>query len=148
MSNEISSEKTLLKRTITVKSLVTDAFREKAKQDLSQEQELIKSQQESLEAQYSQSLQQLEAATRQGQNVAQAMDQLHRDANQKRAQLANLEREVNTQLNNLDKVENGAYVITGQLDNFVEVNVGENLYDRIRGSEILLKDGIVTAILG
>ena len=141
-------ETTLLKRTITVKSMVTSEFREKATEDLSEELNLIQSQKESLETQFNESLQQLENAARQGQNVSQAMNQLHNEASQKRGQLNNLEQEVSTQISNLDKVEDGAYVITGQLDNFVEVKVGQNLYDRIRGSEILLKDGIVTAILG
>ena len=137
-----------LKRTITVKSMVTDEFRQKATKDLSEELGVIDGQIDQLENQFQQSLKQLEDAARQGHNVSRQMDQLHRDANGKRNQLQNLKKEVSTQLNNLDKVENGAYVITGQLENFVDVKVGENLYKRIRGSEILLKDGVITAILG
>ena len=137
-----------LKRTVTVKSMVTDEFRHRAKSELSEEHTLIRTQLDQLEAQYQQSLKQLEEAARQGHNVACQMDQLHREANGKRQQLAGVEQELSKQLENLDKVQNGAYITTGQLENFAEVNVGDNLYEKIRGAEILIKDGVVTAILG
>lgn len=142
------SDKTLVKRNVTIKSQVTDEFREKAQSELTDEVATIDNQLKSLESQYQQSLQQLEELARQGHNVARQMDQLHQDARSKQQQLQTLKAEVSKQLANLDKVSNGDYVITGQLENFIEVSVGDNIYEKIRGAEILLKDGVVTAILG
>jgi chromosome segregation ATPase len=144
----IAMESVTLKRTIVVKSQVTDTFRERANGELGEEVKTIDQQLSQLENQYQQSLQQLENLTRQGQNVARQLDQLHKEYIGKRQQLHNLKGEVSTQLRNLDKVQNGEYVITGQLENFVDVKIGDNLYDKIRGAEILINDGMITAILG
>jgi chromosome segregation ATPase len=141
------SEKVLLKRSIIVKSQVTDEFRQKASQELGEETKTIESQLAQLESQYQQSLRQLEDMARQGQNVSKQMDQLHREVQTRQVQLQNLRNEVKTQLENLDKVQNGDYVVTGQLENYIDVAIGDNLYDKVRGAEILLKDGVVTAIL-
>lgn len=138
----------VLKRTVTVKSMVTAAFRERAASELSDEVAVLDNQLGQLEAQFQQALGQLEEAARAGHNVARQLDQLHREAEAKRQQLSQLKQDVSTQLANLDTVSDGTYVITGQLDNYVDVKVGDNLYDKIRGAEVLLKDGVVTAILG
>lgn len=138
----------LIKRSVTIKSQVTDAFRQKANNDLGEEVKTIDKQLQQLQVQYQETLKQLEDAARQGHNVSQQMDQLHRDVRTKQGQLKNLKTEVSQQLQNLDKVQNGDYVITGQLENFVDLKVGDNLYDKLRDSEILLKDGVITAILG
>lgn len=136
-----------LKRSITVKSLVTPAFRERAKKELSQETQIIQQQIEQLDLQFQQTLKQLEQAAREGHNVSRQMDQLHRDVQQRRAQLEHLKQEVQNQLANLDNVTEGSYVTTGQLENWVELKVGDEIYKKLRDAEILVKDGVVTAIL-
>jgi esterase/lipase len=137
-----------LKRQITVKSLVNDNFRAKASKELTDELALIDSQMAQLEAQYNQSIQQLERMAQQGQNVGKQLDNLNREAQERRNQLAALKIEVSTQLANLDKIANGAYIVTGMLENFVEVKIGDNIYEKIRNAEILVEDGIVKAING
>ena len=75
------------------------------------------------------------------------MDQLHRDVQQERLRLEGLKQELTQQIEGLDKVRNGDYVKTGELETWTEVCIGENLYKRMRNAEILIKDGVVTAIL-
>jgi chromosome segregation ATPase len=137
-----------LKRQVTVKTLVTDAFRIKAKQELGEEMKVIDVQMEQLEAQYQHTLRQLEQIAQQGQNVQNQLQQLNQEAQAKRAQLASLKMEVSTQLANIDKVENGSYIVTGMLENYVDIQVGDNIYEKIRNAEIIIEDGLVKAING
>lgn len=135
-----------LKRQVTVKTKVTDAFRARAKDELDNELKLIDTQLQQLEAQYQYSLQQLEKVAQQGQNVQQQLQQLNQEAQQKRSQLASLKMQVSSELGNLDKIENGQYIVTGMLENLVNVQVGENIYEKLQNAEILVEDGIVTSI--
>jgi len=136
-----------VKRSLNVKTLVTDAFRVQAQKDLSQEQTLVAQQTEQLELQYQNNLRQLEEASRQGHNVARQLDQLHQEANKRKQELATLQAEIDQQLQGLTTLPNGQYIKTGQLENWVPLAVGDNLYQRLRGAEILVTDGKITAIL-
>lgn len=137
-----------LKRQVTVKTLVTDTFRQRAKGELSKELTLIDTQLQQLEAQYQYSLQQLEKVAQQGQNVQNQLQQLNTEAQQKRNQLATLKMQVSSELGNLDKIENGQYIITGMLENMVEIRVGDNIYEKLGNAEMLVEDGIVKSIQG
>jgi chromosome segregation ATPase len=136
----------VLKRQVTVKTLVTDSFRERAKGELANELRLIDTQLQQLEAQYQHSLQQLEKVAQQGQNVQKQLQGLDQEAQQKRTQLASLKMQVSSELGNLDKVENGSYVITGILENMVEIRVGDNVYEKLMNAEMVVEDGIVKSI--
>lgn len=136
-----------LNRQVTVKTLVTDAFRERAKHELDNELKLIDTQLQQLEAQYQYSLQQLEKVAQQGQNVQQQLVQLNQEAQQKRSQLASLKMQVSSQLGNLDKVENGQYIVTGMLESTVGLTIGDNIYDKLMNVEMLVEDGIIKDIL-
>ncbi|MBY0405885.1 MAG: YlqD family protein, partial [Cyanobacteria bacterium] len=126
----------LLKRQVTVKTLVNDGFRAKASQELSEELKLIDSQLSQLETQYQQSILQLEKMAQMGQSVQVQLENLNREAQEKRNQLATLKMEVSSQLGNLDKIQNGSYIVTGLLENFVEVKVGDNIFEKVRNGEI------------
>jgi uncharacterized protein involved in exopolysaccharide biosynthesis len=137
-----------LKRQVTVKSVVTESFRSKAKGELADELKLIESQLEQLENQYQATLKQIEDMAKMGQNVSMHLEQLNREAQEKRNQLANVKMQVATNLANLDRVQNGDMVVTGVLENFVEVKLGDNIYEMLRGSEVIIEDGVVKSILG
>jgi CII-binding regulator of phage lambda lysogenization HflD len=145
-SSRASVPSVQLKRQVTVKTLVTDKFREKAKSELSNELQLIDTQMQQLEAQYQHSLQQLEKVAQQGQNVQKQLQQLEVDAQQKRTQLASLKMQVSSELGNIDKIPNGNFVVTGILENFVELKVGDNIYEKLMNAEMIVEDGIVKSI--
>jgi chromosome segregation ATPase len=137
-----------LKRQVTIKSIVNDSFRDKAKTEFSEELKLIDSQLEQLENQYLQMLKQLEGLARQGQNVQKQLDQLNMEAQEKRTQLAQVKMTVSQNLANLDRVNDGGFAVTGVLESYVDVKVGDNIYDKIRGAEMIIEDGIVKEIIG
>lgn len=137
-----------LKRQVTVKSIVTEDFRSKAKEELSDELKLIDSQLEQLEIQYQATLKQIENLAKSGQNVSKHLEQLNMEAQEKRSQLANVKMQVAGNLANVDRVNNGDMVITGVLENYVTIEIGDNIYDKLRGAEIIIEDGIVQSISG
>ena len=137
-----------IKRSITVKSMVTDAFRELATQEMAQEKALLQEQLQHLEQQFQHNLSQLQQAAQEGHNVAAAMDELHREVQSRQRQLAELLEQTEQQTKQLSTLANGAYFTTGQLESEVTLQVGDKLYDKLRQAELLVKDGVVTAILG
>lgn len=137
-----------LKRQVTIKTLVNESFRSKAKAELTEEIKVIDTQLQQLESQYQNSIQQLEKLAQQGQNVQKHLGQLNNEAQQRREQLASLKMQVSKQLADLDRVEDGKYIITGMLDNLVRVGVGDNIYEKLRNAEILVEDGLVKEIRG
>ena len=38
--------------------------------------------------------------------------------------------------------------VQGVVDNFVEIKVGDNLYEKLSNTEVLIKDGVVVEIRG
>lgn len=137
-----------LKRQVTIKTMVTDAFREKANAEITEEQALLKAEGEALEKQYQANLKQLEDAARQGHNVAPQLDALHKEVLSRQQQLAEMQQQLTAQLAELGRVENGTYLVTGQMENYVTVAVGDALYEKLRQAEVLVKDGEVIAIYG
>ncbi len=137
-----------LKRQVVVKSMVTDKFRQRAKNELSDELKLIDSQLEQLENQYQASLKQIEAMAKSGQNVQKALAQLNKEVQDKRTQLSNVKVQVASNLSNLDRVKDGDMVVTGVLENYVDIKIGDDIYNKLRGAEIILEDGVVKSILG
>lgn len=135
-----------LKRQVTVKTRITQSFRDKANTELGKEVALIDQQLHQLEAAYQNSIQQLEQLAQQGQDVSGGKDQLDRDARQKRLQMTTLKEEVQKQLGNLDGQKDGDLVTTGLLESFVDLKVGDPIYDRIRNTVIIVEDGNITDI--
>lgn len=135
-----------IKRQVNVKTIVTDQFKQTAHTDLSDEVQMIDAQLNQLEGQYQQSLQQLEQLAAQGQSVSRQMEQLNMEAQQRRHVLTTVRMDVNARLASLGKMENGSLLVTGQLESFVTLNVGDNIYDKVRKAEIIVRDGIIQAI--
>ena len=149
MTNTVQPQESIqLKRQVTIKTMVTDAFREKANKEIAEEQTLLKSEGEALEKQYQANLKQLEDAARQGHNVAPQLDGLHKEVLSRQQQLAEMQQQLSTQLAELEKVANGTFLVTGQMENYVTLTVGDALYEKLRKAEIHVQDGVVTAIVG
>jgi TolA-binding protein len=135
-----------VKRQVTVKTIVNQAFRERAKTELSQEVTQIDGQLHQLQAAYQQTLQQLEQLSAQGQNVLPQRQQLEQQAGAEQQKLTLLKEEVMKQLGTLDTVNDGTPVITGLLDSWVGLSVGDNIYEKVRDTVITVTDGVITAI--
>ncbi|MCX5921083.1 MAG: hypothetical protein NTW61_07195 [Candidatus Melainabacteria bacterium] len=149
MMTTVQPQETIqLKRQVTIKTVVTDTFREKANKEITEEQSLLKTEGEALEKQYQANLKQLEDAARQGHNVAPQLDGLHKEVLSRQQQLGEMQQQLATQLAELERVANGTFLVTGQMENYVTVAVGDAIYEKLRKAEVHVQDGVVTAIVG
>lgn len=146
MSDSNSFGTVELKRQVTVKTIVNDDFRKRAGEELDQELKLVEGQSQQLEAQYQDTMQQLEKIAQQGQNVQKQLQQLSQEAEGKRKQLAQIKMQLSTQQANLNKASNGDFVVTGVLDNYITVGIGDNLYEKLNNAEMIVEDGVVKEI--
>lgn len=146
MSDASQNGTVQLKRQVTVKTIVNDDFRKRAGQELDQELKLIENQTQQLDAQYQETMQQLEKIAQSGQNVQKQLQQLSQEAENKRKQLATIKMQLSTQQANLNKSSNGDLVVTGVLDNYITVGIGDNLYDKLSNAEMIVEDGVVKEI--
>lgn len=137
-----------LKRQVTLKTLVNDHFRQHAHQEMANELKLLDAQMQQLETQYQHSLNQLEQLAAKGQNVQTHLSQLNDEAQQKRNQLAQLKMQVSTQLANIDKIPDNEYIVTGVLENFVEIKPGDKIYEKLVNAEIIIENSVVKEIRG
>ncbi len=143
-----SQESITVQRDLTVKTMVTDGFREKAmKEDqaeLSTVDASIQQMRESAQAR----LNELVQSNLSNEDKQLAQMHLQQQFDEQVTQLLTLKQEVLNRQELLANTPNGTYVSTGNVTDSVTLNVGDNIYDRLKGSEILVKDGVITAILG
>jgi hypothetical protein len=143
-----SQEKIAVQRDLTVKTMVTDGFREKAmKEDhaeLSQLDANIQQLRESAQGR----LNELVQSNLSNEDKQLAQMHLQQQFDEQVTQFLSLKQEVLNRQEVLANTPNGTYVSTGNVTDSVTLNVGDNIYDRLKGAEILVKDGVITAILG
>ncbi|MCX7943136.1 MAG: YlqD family protein [Deltaproteobacteria bacterium] len=131
-----------IKRIITVKAIVTDSFKKNLIQDLKKAKENINIQ-----------IMQLESEAR------IYLDQLKKNGDLVRAQMIEAQlaetkerytqglEEINEKLVEAERLVYGTLYTQGQLEGEVEVSIGDDLYKKIAGAEIIVKDGIVERIV-
>lgn len=142
MSNSIT-----VKRQVVVKSIITDNFKEKATNELLAEIKLLDGQINHLQVQLNQLIQQFQQNSVVGLTVRpHDADQIMNDLNLKLQQLFNLKQNLQQQIDNIKTTKNEDVIITGSLENYVELQPGDNIYEKLIGKEIIIKDGIIQEI--
>jgi hypothetical protein len=132
-----------LKRVVMVKAIVTEAFKENLIRELERAIRNLEDQATKIEDQskaYFENLKQKGMVQRANTFKQQLEDERARQIAAKSDLLMKIEDAKNLQLNN--------EVVQGPLEGPVEVAVGDNLYKKIGGAEIIVKDGIIQEIRG
>ena len=143
-----SQEKITVQRDLTVKTMVTDGFREKAmKEDHAELSQLDANIQQLREAAQGR-LNELVQSNLSTEDQQLAQMHLQQQFDEQVTQFLSLKQDVLNRQESLANTPNGTYVSTGNITDSVTLNVGDNIYDRLKGAEILVKDGVITAILG
>ena len=73
----------------------------------------------------------------------QQASQLRERLNEEKERLTDIRSEIDTRLREVEKLEIGNDYRRGAIESFVEVNVGDNLYQKLGGAEVVVKDGVV-----
>ena len=138
-----------IKRTITVRAVVTPRWKEDAERELSnalsgsdgQLAQLEQEGQQLIDAIRSQSANPLDPRVQ--EQVASVQEQVMT----KRSELEEQKRQLLEQQRQVRELEMEQIVEQGQLESFCEVGVGDNLVVKLQGA-VLVRDGVIEAIEG
>jgi len=129
-----------LKRTVTIKALVTPKFKEYMEFELN---EGVRQSQTKLD-QSEQRVKELGDSVRQGGTPETTAQYARLEA--EKVQIKQGIQEIKERINHIKGLELDSYFVQGMVDGFVNVNVGDNLYERLGAMEIVVKDGLVKSI--
>jgi hypothetical protein len=138
-----------IKRTITVRAVVTPRWKEDAERELSNalsnfDQQLAQLEQEGQRL--------IEEIRRQSINpldprVQEQVASLQQQVAAKRAELEEQKRQVLDQQRQVRELEMEQIVEQGQIESFCEVRLGDNLVEKLQAA-VLVRDGVIEAIEG
>ena len=130
MDEKNSVDKIFIKRSVTVKTILTKKFKEETEEEFLREIALIDDQ-----------ILQTESRIRQRQDTV-----LSNELSHKLEQLVFLKQELVAHHDDFDRLPLEEEVVTGMLDNYFELKIGDNLYDKVKDAEIVVRDGIIEKI--
>lgn len=132
-----------LKRTVTIKAIVTEDFKKYLEHELDKAMKDLEKKISDVDAQGSQLISSLraEGGTEQVSSIEQ---QMKLEKQQQKNVIDDLIRRKEESRN----LELDSLFVQGTIDGFVGVKPGDNLYQKLGGLEIVIKDGIVQEIKG
>jgi len=150
---EIDSSQLLLKRTITVKAIVTDRWKEEAQAQLQKQIDRLDGQLQQLEVQGHRTVRDIQqqhagvAVSDLPPQIRQQIDNVQIQVNQQKSKLLEQKNQILQQLQQVQTVQLGNEVNQGQIDSIFPIAIGDNLVQKLQ-VEVLLEDGIVREIRG
>ncbi|MCX7957613.1 MAG: YlqD family protein [Deltaproteobacteria bacterium] len=135
-------DKIKIKRVITVKAIVTENFKKSLLSELKKTRENINIQIMQIESEARVYLEQL----KQSGDLMRAQMIEGQLAETKERYTQGLE-ELNAKIAEAERLVYGTLYPQGQLEGEVEISTGDDLYKKIAGAEIIVKDGIVEKIV-
>jgi hypothetical protein len=133
-----------LKRQVAVKAIVTETFKKNASAELQENLKQLDLAMQQLEFQGKKALSELEKQKPSPQQI----ENLKMQIEQERQRLLANKQELLQRLNQIAQLEMNSEFLQGVVDNYVEVKIGDNLYEKMSNTEVILKDGIVVEIRG
>jgi len=132
-----------LKRTVTIKAIVTEDFKTYLRQELQQAIQDLDSKLNDVIVQGNKLIEQLQQQN-QTEQVNMIQQQMELDRQQQSAARADLEKKIK----DTDLLALNSEFAQGTIDGFVSVREGDNLYDKLGALEIVVKDGIILDMRG
>ena len=144
-----SKSNLLLKRPINIKAIVTPRWKEEVQQQLQTQINQIDGQLQQLDLQGQRAIAEIQKQSLQppGPQVAQQIDNIQLQVNQKKSELLEHKNQQLQQLQQVQMLELDQEVSQGQMESFFRVERGDNLVRKMN-VEILLRDGVVEEIRG
>lgn len=139
-----------LKRPVLIKAIVTEVFKTNANAEIQNALQQIDLQLQQLEFQSKRALSDLEKrmiVPASGITKDQ-VDGLRNQIDNERNRLSGMKTELLQRMEVIKQLELGTEFVQGTVDNYVEVKKGENLYEKMSNTEVIVKDGVVVEIRG
>lgn len=137
-----------LVRQIAVRAIVTENFKNQVGQEINRNLQQIDAELQQLEFKGKRAIADIEKRTA-GVVTADARMQIETIRQQVEAEkmrLLQLKEEMQGQFQALNELPLGSVVTQFTVENPVEVRIGENIFQRLEGGEILVKDGVIQEI--
>jgi hypothetical protein len=142
------AESISLIRQIAVRAIVTENFKTQVASEISRNLQQIDAELQQLEFKGKRAIADIEKKTG-GLATADTRTQIETvrgQVEQEKMRLLQLKEEMQSQSQALTELPIGSVVTQFTVENPVEVRVGENIFQRLEGGEILVKDGIIQEI--
>lgn len=136
-----------LKRPVAVKAIVTEKFKSEATKEIQQALQNFDLALQQLEFQGKRALTDVDKNA-EIQNKDQARQNLQGQIEQQRAQINGQKAELLQRLNMISQLEMNSEFMQATVDNYVDIKVGDNLYEKLSNTEVIVKDGVVIEIRG
>lgn len=135
-------------RQIAVRAIVTENFKNQVSNEIQRNLQQIDAELQQLEFKGKRAISEIEKRA-QGAMTADARVQIETirgQVEQEKMRLLQLKEEMMGQNQALTELPVGSVVTQFTVENPVEVRIGENIFQRLEGGEILVKDGIIQEI--
>ena len=132
-----------LKRVVMVKAIVTEAFKENLIKELDRAVKNMEAQASQMELQSKNYLEDLKK-----KGLMQKAAAFKHQLDDERARQAAAKTDLTLKIEEANRLEIGTEFVQGPLEGPVKVGVGDNLYKKVGGAEIIVKDGIIQEIRG
>lgn len=142
------AESLSLRRQVVIKAIVTDNFKQQASAELQGALQNLDMNLQQLEFQGKRAIADLEkkSISPAGPMVAAQIEQLKAQIDGERNQLMAAKNDMLQKLNMIGQLEINSEFVQAQVDNFVDVAIGDNLYLKLSSPEVIVKDGLVVEI--
>ena len=136
-----------IKRSITVRAVVTPRWKEDAERELSNAIANVDGQLSQLEQEGQQLIDEIrrQSANPLDPRVQEQVGSVQEQVASKRADLEGQKRQMLEQQRQVRELEMEQIVAQGQIESFCEVRVGDNLVEKLQ-SAVLVRDGLIEAI--
>jgi len=141
--NHVADKTIELKRVVMVKAIVTESFKENLVKELDRSVKNLDGQLAQMEAQSKTFLENLK---KKGQTAQ--ITTFKKQLEDEKARQAAAKSDLMMKIEQAKKLVLGTEFVQGPLEGPVDVAVGDNLYKKVGGAEIIVKDGIIQEIRG
>ena len=137
-----------LMRQVQVKAIVTENFKGHVVAEITKNLQQIDAELQQLEFKGKRAISDIEKRAPQPvpPEVRAQIETIRQQVEAEKLRLGQLKEEMTAQSNALNELPIGSVVTQFTVENPVEVRVGENIFQRLEGGEILVKDGVIQEI--
>ncbi len=133
-------QKVILRRPVSVVAVMTETFRE---QMIKEAENTLKRIEEDLRQIETESVKYIASVSLQNPQQASSLTQ---QMNEEKQRLKTTQVQLDKKIMELENIKNGTEVPFQTFDSFIEVGVGDNLYNRLNKTVVVIKDWVVIDI--
>ncbi len=133
-------QKIILRRPVSVVAVMTENFRD---QMIKEAENTLKRIEEDLRQIETESVKYIASVSLQNPQQASSLTQ---QMNEEKQRLKTTQTQLDKKIMELENIKNGTEVPFQTFDSFIEVGVGDNLYNKLNKTVVVIKDWVVTDI--